>query len=344
MAAESGVEIGRISIKVTPDTDGFRRKVVTEVTKAAKEAEQDIELGIEVTGEKEAEAKVDKVARPRKVKIKVDVDQPMFKNVDLRLDTDRVFQEFRRVHAEAVKARAEVTRVYSPARWFSQFNPNVIRNKIKAAFGKGIDVPINPDFKEPKGPNLFSKLIPNFGTGVNPAGMAAILAGALVVAAPVVGIITTALLALPGVISMIAVPIAAITLGLDGFKKAAEKIKPQFEGLKKVMSDAAETQFTPVLQNLADTIFPRLEASLPSVTAGLANMAQGAIDALNRDGNGTKLEESIRRIGDAFSNMRPGIDGFVSGFTGLIDQFTMKLPAITDWFNAARFIDDTLPS
>lgn len=175
--------------------------------------------------------------------------------------------------------------------------------------------------------------MPSFGSGMNPMAMAVIATGILAVAAPVIGLITTALLALPGLLSLILAPIAAITLGLDGFKRAAEKIKPQFEALKTVMSAAAEEQFTPVMQNLADTIFPALERSLPGVTKGLADFAQGAINAFNQGDNMQKFEGSIGRIGTALSGMAPGMQGFMSGFIGLIDQFSLKLPAITEWFN-----------
>lgn len=195
--------------------------------------------------------------------------------------------------------------------------------------GGGIGVPDLPGGGKRGG--SMDSLIPSFGSGINPAGYVAILTAVVALAGPLLGLITTALLSLPGVISLIGAPIAAITLGLDGFKKAAEAIKPQFDRLKQTMSDVAQTAFTPVLQRVADEIFPKLEASLPSVTRGLAEFAQGAVDAFKNDGG--KFEASVNRIGDAFSAMRPGMDGFTSGFIGLIDQFTLKLPSITKWFN-----------
>ncbi|AHG23808.1 tail length tape measure protein [Mycobacterium phage EagleEye] len=180
---------------------------------------------------------------------------------------------------------------------------------------------------------LANSLFPNFGSGINISGYAVILGAILTVLAPITGLITTTLLALPGLVAAVVTPIAAITLGLDGFKKAAEKITPQFDHLKQVMSDVAESSFTPVLQNIADTIFPKLERSLPNVTKALADLANGVVNTFNEPENAVKFESSINRIATALSDMTPGFQGFTSGLIGLIDQFTLKLPAITEWFN-----------
>lgn len=176
--------------------------------------------------------------------------------------------------------------------------------------------------------------LPSFGTGFNGAGWAAILAGILVVAQPLIGLITTTLLALPGLISLVAAPITAVMLGLEGFKKAAEAVKAPFEELKGVMSKAAEDFFTPVLKSAAETVFPLLQQALPKVTKGLSDMAQGAVDAFKGAG-GEQFRASVERIGAAFTAMKPGMEGFFSGIIGLIDQFTLKLPGITEWFNNA---------
>lgn len=75
-----GVEIGRISIKVTPDTDGFRRKVV-EGTRGADEP-----IDVEVKPDKKSVAKtrkeIEKGVSGVKATVKVDKDQDIFKLVD----------------------------------------------------------------------------------------------------------------------------------------------------------------------------------------------------------------------------------------------------------------------
>lgn len=175
--------------------------------------------------------------------------------------------------------------------------------------------------------------LPKFGSGLNPAAYALIFAGILDFAAPLIGILSAALMSLPGLISLVAAPIAAVTLGLEGFKKAAEKIKPEFNELRKVMSDVAESEFTPVLDRVAKTVFPMLERSLPSVTTGLRHLADGVVDALNNPDN--KLEQTILNIGNALAAAKPGVDGFVSGFLQLANSLSERFPSIVQWFNDA---------
>lgn len=183
------------------------------------------------------------------------------------------------------------------------------------------------------GKNSLLNGTPSFGSGINPAGWAVILAAVTVLAAPLMGLITTALLSLPGLVALISAPIAAVTLGLDGMKKAAESIKGPFEELKAVMSAANETAFKPFFQAIADNIFPSLKRSLPAVSEGLAQMAQGFTDAFADPQNLEMFNRSLTKIGDFFTQIRPGIADFTSGFIGLIDQFTDKLPGLGDWFN-----------
>lgn len=194
-----------------------------------------------------------------------------------------------------------------------------------------VDAVIDRNFFSQLSEKLQSLQAPTLGGGG--VGLAVGVAGALALAAPLMGIITSAVLTLPGLLAAITAPIAAITLGMDGIKKAAEPIKSQFEDLKSVMSDAAETAFTPVLQHLADTVFPMLENQLPSVTQGLADMAQGVSNAFADPANAVKFEATIKRLGDMLSGIQPGFQSMTGGLIGLADQLSMKFPGITEWFN-----------
>jgi len=274
----TGVEVARISVKVSPDTDKFRSEL-----------------------KEELEA----------------IERTMKGHVEVK------------AHLDGAQARADFERLKSAMQKSGRVRIGVdmVPDAKKVGGGDGND-PSKKLGKDGKGGKF---PFPSFGTGINPAGYAVILAGITAVAAPLFGLITTSLLAIPGLLSLITAPIAAITLGLDGFKKAAEVIKPQFDDLKKSMSEAAQTEFTPVLQRVADEIFPKLKESLPAVTKGLADFSQGALDAFKNDGG--KFQASIERIGAFFSQMRPGMDGFMSGLIGLIDNFTLQLPDIADWFN-----------
>lgn len=286
MAGAGGEEVGRISIRVVPDTDRFRSDLERDVNKAEKGVRGQVQVGLTL-------------AKSEIAKIKQAISD--------------------------IEAKVNVGA-----------NTAGVRQQIQAQT-RGITAEIDVDVKKStfkKISDKLSNLGPSFGSGVNPAGYAVGAVAILAAAAPLVGIITTALLALPGVVALIATPIAALTLGMDGLKKAAESVKAPFEDLKTTLSDRVQEQFTPVFEKLQG-IFPALKASLPSVTQGLADLFQGVTDSVTNPENLTKIQDTISNIGTALSNARPGIENFTDGILSLVNKLSEKFPGITDWFNGA---------
>lgn len=260
----TGIEVARISVKVSPDTRSFRRELKADLEAIEKSVKAKVDVEPNMTGFR---SKVNAETKGMKAKVKVDAD------------VDRGF--------------------------FSRIADSI--SNIKG---------------------------PDFGSGINAAGYAVILGGILAVAAPLIGMVTTALLALPGLVSMVAAPIAAITLGLDGIKNAAEQLRAPFERLREVMNFANEAAFTPVFAKLAD-LFPTLEQALPRVTQGMANFAQSIVDTVTAPEGLAKIDEALSNIGQAFTDMAPGIGDFTDGFLTLIRDFTAELPGLSEWFNGA---------
>ncbi|QGH79697.1 tape measure protein [Gordonia phage Anon] len=175
-----------------------------------------------------------------------------------------------------------------------------------------------------------SKLLPNFGSGMNLPAMVVVLGAVTAVAAPLIGLIAGALLTLPGLATLALAPIAALALGFEGMQKAAETIKQPFEELKTLMSDTVQKQFTPVFAELAKS-FPMLERAMPVVSRGMADLARGIAQTVNK--NGPMLEDTFRNIGNALTQATPGMNDFVEGFIRLAHGFSTKLPSIVQWFN-----------
>ncbi|MGV0811742.1 hypothetical protein ABQF34_07235 [Mycolicibacterium boenickei] len=197
---------------------------------------------------------------------------------------------------------------------------------MQAVIGKAVDRVAN---------GMNSIPMPSFGTGVNPAGMAAMV-GAVVTVTPLItgllGSVMAALTTLPGLIAAVAVPIGALALGMDGLKAAAARLQGPFEDLKKSISGAVETQFGPVFDQLG-RVFPMLTAALPKVTQGMADVAKAFVDTITSATGLQRIEESISNIGTAISRSAPGIASFTDGLLTLATKFTEKLPGIADWFN-----------
>ena len=291
----AGVEVGRIYVKVTPDTDGFRRKLVKDLAGADKPVE------VSTRADKTSLGKTREAIKRGVAGIETDVE------VNPEVDNGRLA---------------------------------AVRQRIKAALGRQkVEVEVDVDKDKSRGitrllDGLTNIKAPSFGSGINPAGYAIILGGILAVAAPLIGLITSALLTIPGLISLVATPIAALALGMDGLKEAAGRLQEPFNALKGVMSEAVKGQFAPVFDQLAK-VFPTLEKSLPTVTQGLADMAKAVVTSIT-EGDGLKrIEGTITNIGKAFTQAAPGIQGFVDGFTSLALSFSQKLPDIAEWFNGA---------
>ncbi|WKW87341.1 tape measure protein [Gordonia phage Nebulosus] len=179
-----------------------------------------------------------------------------------------------------------------------------------------------------------SKLKPSFGSGLNGPALAIILGGIMLVLAPLVGLLTAALLTIPGLIAAIVAPLGALVLGFEGLKKAAEVLKQPLTELKTTLSEKVQEQFTPVFKSL-EKVFPVLKAGLPKVSKGVADMAQGFVDAVTSQEGMTKIENTLTNIGKALSMMKPGVESFTDGFLTLAEEFTAALPGFSEWFNGA---------
>jgi hypothetical protein len=392
----TGIEVARISVKVSPDTRRFRSELLAELAEIEKTVKSTVNVTAKANTGK-AEAQLNNAARDRTAKVKVDVAggkqldnladsdwqkvlieraramrtsiTPNSNNANERKRLRELLDEMKSYEGrfsdnfgpdtKVLKARwqatlNEIEASTRPIKVKAEVEVNVDKDRLSDEFYTAVKAAVDAAGKGGKGLSELGEALsgivggssggnkglggkppkfpfPSFGSGINPSGWAVILAGITAAAGPLIGLISTALVSLPGLISLLLTPIAAVTLGLDGFKKAAEAIKPEFEELQATMNKASEEAFTPVLKQLANEIFPRLKQSLPGVTQGLAEMSKGLIDGLD-DG---RFNAIIDRIGQAFASLRPGVQSFTSGFMGLVDQFTAKLPGITQWINEA---------
>jgi len=98
------------------------------------------------------------------------------------------------------------------------------------------------------------------------------------------------------------------------------------------MSARFDEKFTPVFEKLKD-LFPVLNAEMPKVADGLANMAQGFVDSVTSGPGMDKIRNTIDNIGQALSDAKPGIGDFTDGLLTLASRVSDKLPGLTDLFN-----------
>jgi hypothetical protein len=357
----TGIEVARISVKVSPDTRRFRSELMAQLADIEKSAKMTVKVDAK-TDTRKAEAALAKASVDRKVNIKVDTDKPYKKILKLRaelkgfvrglsgkagtvdIDVDKPIGKLARLRAELAGFKRGLLGKAGVVDIDVQVNKDKLEQNVveatksaaksakkAAAESKKDEDEIDWGILGGGGKNSY----PSFGSGINPAGYGVILAGIIALAAPLLGLITTALLTLPGLISLLLTPIGALTLGIEGFKEAASTLSEPFKELKDVMSAEVKEQFTPVFESMRD-IFPVLKSALPSVTQGLADMLQGVTDAVVDPQNLTMIEETVRGIGAAFTSAAPGVRDFTSGLIELARDFTTDaLPGIVEWFNGA---------
>lgn len=264
MTSPGGQEVGRISIRVVPNTSRFRADLQRQLSAI----------------EKEVRATVD---------------------VDVNLDED------------GVKARMRATMA-----------------ELRAQAARGVDVRVGVD------KSMLSRLSSLGGGGGGGFGGLShgllITAAVAAFAAPALALVSGVLVTLPALITAAVVPIAALALGMDGLKKAAEVLKDPLAELKATMSDSFQERFTPIFQKLRD-IFPVLRQEMPKIATGLGDMAQAFVDSVTSEKGMDAIRSTISNIGQALSDSAPGIANFTDGFLKLISTVSEKLPNLSKIFN-----------
>jgi len=193
------------------------------------------------------------------------------------------------------------------------------------------------------------------GLNVSMAGFVAIAGAITLVAAPAIGLLTAALLTIPGILATVMAPIAAITLGFGGIKKAAENaglfgdkngdkkgggsLGKALEEIQKNTEGVFERTLTKPFEQIGEAA-NALIAPMQTVAQGAADVMKNIIDSITSEANVSRISETFKGIGVALSNsFGPGLAKFTDGLIGLAAEFTKPggaLEGLGKWF------DDTM--
>jgi hypothetical protein len=159
-------------------------------------------------------------------------------------------------------------------------------------------------------------------------------AGAAITAAW--GGISTIIGTLPGVLGLVAAAGGTVALGLDGIKKAASTIKPEFDKLKTSVAATFEQGMTPAFKQLA-TIFPKLQDNINGVAKAISVTATNMVILLTSSQGVEQLQGIFDKTKVAILGMQPGLRDIVETFLTLANQkavFDLLRDAVND-FGAA---------
>ncbi|MGB0969729.1 MAG: phage tail protein [Mycobacterium sp.] len=398
MTSPGGKEVGRISIRVVPDTDRFRQALKAKLEQIERALSGEVDVSPDTRGFRQKVAAVTRNLPDAAVKIKADLDRRVLAHVEnafqqikpnIRVDSgfDSQIRErlndFRakvtvepdldqfqtamlaRLRAATRNIQPRIPLTASGERFRRSVTAQVasVERTIKAKIPVTMELAAGQRTKiaaqvaalerlagERRGGTLRSihdgfvrigesaaralARVRVFGVGM--LGLAAIAS----LLAPALALLSSVLVGLPALLTAIAVPIGVIALGMDGMKKAASVLAPDFQKLKTTISGAFEDRFTPIFERMR-AVFPLLNQELPKVVDGLAELANGAIDAVTSHEGMHAIRNTIANIGQSLRDAAPGMHDFTRGLLKLISGVSNHLPGLAGTFNdfAERFAE-----
>ncbi|MEC4858821.1 hypothetical protein R2325_25865 [Mycobacteroides chelonae] len=293
MASAGSREVGRISIRVVPDTDGFRRELKRQLEAITK--------GLEA-------------------KVNIDPDLDGFRQ-KVNAAT-KGFDAHVQVHADTSRARAEMfalQRAGGNGGIFSTLGASI--SEMTQSMGKSIAT-------------------------ARPFGVSIVaIAAAASLAVPAIGLMSGALVALPGILSAVIAPLGAVLMGMQGIKQALVnsgwavfdkkgklKAGEQLAKIQDSVSKVFETGLTPVFNKLL-AIIPALQEGFGAIAQGLVGMTDGFVSAITSAKGLDQIKTMFRNIGDALGQAGPGIRDFTAAMLTLSTEFSKKLPGLAQSFN-----------
>ena len=357
------IEVGRVTIRVEPDTRGFKRELTQEVREAARGAEKNVNMGADFDGSN-VKPEAAAVAKDAKQKVKFEAETDGFKQVQLMArETLRIQnrtgnlsriaqnahllrQEKEKVHLantlNAIRANdptlatVKKLQVYQRETFKIQKRTAAVQAKAQRSRAKSDKAAIVASgailASAGSAKSIGEQLAPSFGSGVNLPAVALILAGITAYAAPLLGFITTAVLALPGLIGLIAAPIAALALGMDGLKFAAKQIEVPLNNLKVAISAKTADVFTPIFKKMVP-VLKEMREPIAHIVEGVGEAANKMVDFVASGEGMRRMQSMTDSIGQFFKDGDFGFESLLDATTGLGEEFTKNLPDMSKWFN-----------
>ncbi|MDM3948484.1 phage tail protein [Mycobacteroides abscessus] len=339
MASAGSREVGRISVRVVPDTDGFRRALKRQLEAITKGLEAKVDLDPDLKGFRE---KVKAATQGMKEKVDVDADTNPLK---------------RKIKDAVTPKDSGIQLKLDP-----QFDYMLRQRLKKMGAIKPVEVPVVPDvksFRARMGQALrnnlgtlsdsLSEVTQKMGDGIanaRPFGVSIVaIAAAASLAVPAIGLMSAALVALPGILSAVIAPLGAVLMGMQGIKQALVnsgwavfdkkgklKAGEQLAKIQDSVSQVFETGLTPVFTKLL-AIIPALQEGFGAIAQGLVGMTDGFVSAITSAKGLDQIKTMFRNIGDALGQAGPGIRDFTSAMLTLSTEFSKKLPGMAQSFN-----------
>lgn len=300
MAGPGGREVGRISVRVVPDTERFRQELRTQLRGIENE-----EIKVKVVpdvNKQEFKQRVEAALAGISAKIKVDLD----------ISTRALAQLEQRLRS--LKDRYTINIDINV-----DFAKLILLNRL---LDRLRDRRINIDFG---GMARGASSLGGSFLGLSRNGWMVILV--LTAMHPLLALVAGLIAGLPALIGAAGLAFGAIALGMDGIKEAAKTLQPEFDSLKASISQRWQDGLTPIFEGWRK-YFPMLETGFGKITDSMVGWVQGFSDILAGGGAG-QLEMMFENISQFMTAITPGINGLVGAFLTLGAEGSKSMGALS---------------
>lgn len=342
MAGPGGTEVGRVSVKVVPDTDDFRRELRRELKDVEKTEKVNIPVEVDTA---QAMAEIEKI----KAELASIRDQTVRIRIDQQQAISQLTKDLNASFTSATKLGNALRGVFGKR---ERNDLNLFQRVAQTGltgFAKVADIAINAASKlgETLG-DFLTKAVSSTGQGI------ASIVTSMIAWIPILstigglvmfigGALAAAFVGLPVVITALAAPIAAVVLGLEGIKKAAKQLTPAIDAIKNRLSDTFEKTLTPVFKNL-NKVMPALSDGLNVVAISLSKIIKGFVDFASSEHGIRLVREALEGVSRFLDAIQPGLQSVfemfldIAGTVRFFDQLGSTVDLLAKRFS--RFLAD----
>lgn len=333
MAGAGGTEVGRVSVRVVPDLDNFRQEVEKELKETERmDAEVEVTLNLEKFKAQVEEVKASlKSIKDEEVNVHVDKNSGIG---NLGTDLKKAGEELGKTAKKMKDLGDDTDSTEKRVGKFANLLSSLGGFAQRAAAQLG-DMGSKMGSEVASGAKQFGSSITALIVQLTVWVPLLILAAGAITY--LIGIIAAAVAGLPALLFGVGAPIAALVLGLDGLKNAFKTLAPEFDKMKKRLSDTFEKGFKPVVQGLKP-LLPILSDGLNSTAEALGRFATKLTDSINSSfrmgGMATNMEN--------FKNALNGVPKFLDALSGGFTKFFESILRAAGQTNALKILGETL--
>lgn len=347
MAGPGGTEVNRISIRVVPDTTGFRKTLKRELKSALAGFEQKVKIGVDTKGLRtKVQSAINEAVRGAAHKVELDVSVKRGEaakvgkeveraadaanpQVDVGVNTARFWREFeamiRKAKGRTVNVDVTINRRVFTTRYTQEFKrverevyryERTVRDILRRTTTESNRHADAMGNNNTRISDSFNNSVTNIRRGwLTMKRLLLIVAAA---AGPALGLVAGLLAALPSLAMAGGLAIGAIALGLDGIKGAAESLKPELDELKSAVSGVFKQRLDQQFQQLKNSgLLADLTEGFRYVANGLMDMSQGFFDVITSAEGMRDVNTIMGGTARLFSDLKPFMADLTSGFLTL---------------------------